>query len=503
MGFWIIVAMSAIGIVLILGYALVSPGGDAARSTAEFDVDVYRDQLRELERDVARGTITAEEAERARVEVSRRLLAADKAASEGRAERSAPLGLNIAVFALVAALVAGGGLWLYADLGTPGYADMPLEERKTLADAARETRPSQAEVEAERPEWAGPSDDLPADYVELVEQLRQALARRPDDLQGLTLLAQHEAQLGNFRAAYAAQARLVELLGDEANDVFHVELAEMMILAAGGYVSPEAEASLEDAFRINPTNEAARYYLGLLYAQTGRPDLAFGLWKRLYENSPVDAPWMGPIAAQIGDLAAMAGVNYRPPEREDAPLRGPSAADMEAAADMSPEDRAAMIDGMVNRLMERLAEQGGTAPEWAQLLRALGVQGDLDRAAAIWGEAQTRFAAYPEDLAVIQAAARDAGVEDAAATPREDMGAAPGETEEAGPVTDLTARLRAAVETGTASPADWARLIELLAVQGEDAQAAALWADAEASFAQDAEALEAIRTAARAAGVAQ
>ncbi|MBV7410048.1 c-type cytochrome biogenesis protein CcmI [Maritimibacter sp. DP1N21-5] len=408
MGFWILAALAALVIVLSLGYALFAPARDTARATAEFDMKVYRDQLTELDRDVARGTVAPEDAERTRVEISRRLLEADRAAQVSTGASSAPRRANVLGAGAMALLVLGGGLWLYSDLGAPQYWDMPLQMRKEMAEERRATRPGQAEIEAQMPPWTGPAEDVDQDYIDLVTQLRTAVERRPGDVQGLTLLARHEAMLGNYKAAYAAQKRLVEVMGDTAAPSDHADLAELMIMAAGGYVSPEAEAALDAALKVNPNNEVARYYSGLMFAQNGRPDLAFRLWKVLYETSPVESPWMAPIAAQIEDLAQLAGVNYTLPDRTPSP--GPTAEQMREALTLSDEDQQQMIRGMVDGLMERLATQGGSAEEFARLINALAVLGETEQAQAILDEARGSFANSPADLATVEAAGTAAGL---------------------------------------------------------------------------------------------
>ena len=83
---------------------------------------------------------------------------------------------------------------------------------------------------------------------------------------------------------------------------------------------------------------------------------------------------------------------------------------MEAAAEMSPEERMEMIRGMVDQLGERLATEGGSPQEWAQMLGALGVLGETDWATAIWGEAQQVFANEPGALEIVRQGARQAGV---------------------------------------------------------------------------------------------
>ncbi|MGL5012608.1 MAG: tetratricopeptide repeat protein, partial [Paracoccaceae bacterium] len=175
--------------------------------------------------------------------------------------------------------------------------------------------------------------------------------------------------------------------------------AEMMIAQAGGYVSPEAEDVLTRALTIDPDNGTARYYAGLMMAQVGRFDLGFRMWRPLVDG-PADAPWMPSLRAQMPDLAARAGVDFTLP-----PLRGPSAADIAAAEDLSPEARTDMIAGMVAQLSDRLATSGGPPEDWAQLIKALRVLGENDRAAAILQEARMVFAANAEALATIEAAA--------------------------------------------------------------------------------------------------
>ncbi|MHC0054948.1 c-type cytochrome biogenesis protein CcmI [Actibacterium sp. D379-3] len=409
MGFWLFAAiLAAFVAALLLLVLLRGRAGDAP--AAAYDLKVYRDQLREVEKDLARGVVTEDDAERVRLEVSRRVLEADRALQAGTDGARAPKPLTWAVGGLCAALVLGGSLALYQRIGAPGYPDLPLQARKDAADTARQNRPRQTQAEAMLP----PSPDLDAPdprHQELVEQLRAVVEQRPDDTEGLILLARNEAALGNFKAAYVAQSRMIGLKQDQATAEDFAILAEMMILAAGGYISPEAEAALEQALNRDQTNGSARFYLGLLYAQTGRPDIAFRVWRALLNDSAPDAPWIAPIRDGIEELAWRAGVDYTLPPAAGTPaLRGPSDEDMQAAADMTPEERTQMIRGMVEGLNDRLANEGGTAAEWAQLINALGMLGEADRAAAIWAEAQQVFGQRPDQLAQIRAAAENAGV---------------------------------------------------------------------------------------------
>ena len=408
MTFWIIAIALTATVALFLLRALLSDGG-AKEHPAAFDLAVYRDQLKEVERDLARNILTEDDAARLRLEISRKVLAADAqlaAAQDGKSGRGPR---SLMTLALVGVLILGGAVGGYFWLGQPGYPDMSLSSRIALAAEARETRPSQVEAEAElpdRPVNSGSDEQIAA----LIEELRNVVAERPDDLEGLALLASNEARLGNLTEAHQAQERLIALLGDDATANDFVTQADYMILAAGGYVSPEAEDALAMALRLNPQHPVGRYYMALMMAQTGRPDVAFNVWRELLEEGPDNAPWIAPIRALLPEMALWAGVDYQLLPEGD--LAGPTAADIAAAADLTPEERTAMIEGMVEGLSDRLAANGGSADEWAQLISALGVLGRLSDASAIWNEAQIVFAADPSGLLTVRRAAVSIGVTD-------------------------------------------------------------------------------------------
>ena len=409
--FWAMAAVMCVVVAIAFAVVILRARATAAPAAA-YDLQVYRDQLKDVDRDVARGTVSEDEAERVRLEISRRILDADKTAQgetdDTHAAPSYASGLAIGLAVIVIAGSFGGYFWL----GAPGYPDLPLADRIEMAEQARADRPSQDFAEADTLERNPPPslDEFDPGYVQLVEQLRNIVAERPNDLQGHRLLARQEAGLGNYRAAWQAQARVVQLQGDAVRARDYTDLADMMVLAAGGYVSPEAEAVISRALDLDSTNGVARYYSGLMFAQTGRPDIAFRIWAQLLAESPPDAPWQDPIRDQIEFAAMQAGVDYVPPERDAAPLRGPSSEDIEAARDMTAGDRLQMIEGMVSGLAQRLGTEGGPPEEWARLIRAYGVLGRTQDAEAVWQEAQRVF---PDDInrVVILEAARDAGVE--------------------------------------------------------------------------------------------
>jgi cytochrome c-type biogenesis protein CcmH len=243
MTFWIIAAGAALILAFFLFRTLISP---VPTDESETQLAIYKDQLSEIERDEARGTLTADEAKRLRTEVSRRILAADDA------QKIAPKSMSATEVAVVVAIVVvtllGGGLWTYSKLGVPGYDDLPRAERFARAAEMRENRATQEDVWNRLP--AEVLNEAEGQYADLVKKLRETVEKRPDDIEGHRILVGVETGLENYRAALRAQKRILDILGGQAGAEDFFEYAQLMIFASGMYVSPEAED--RPARRIGP-----------------------------------------------------------------------------------------------------------------------------------------------------------------------------------------------------------------------------------------------------------
>lgn len=370
------------------------------------DVEFYRRQLTEIDHDLDHGNLSPEDAARTRVEVSRRLLEADKRATHST-QNTDPVSRHasgIAAVGVVALLFGAGGL-VYAQLGGNGRPDAPLAARFAQSHEIYENRISQAAAEERVPEQ---HVQLSEEDLALVDKLRTALESRPDDAEGFRHLARQEAQLGNYTAARNAQTRVVELAGPDevaSNDL--ILLARIMAYGANGYVSPEAEALWSEILQRNPNNAEARYYLGLMYAQIKRPDITYIFWEPIPDLGDPSAPWMARFNEQFGDIAYFAGKNLK----ESETLAGPTSEQMASAQDMSAEERQEMILAMVANLGDRIDEGDATAAEWAQFIRAKSVLGDNEVAKEYFDRAKALFAENSEDSLIIKQTGVETGLE--------------------------------------------------------------------------------------------
>ena len=394
--FWasiVAILIGVIGALIRRGLRAAVPTEDEPARTQQ----IYRDHLAEIECDLTREIISTDQAQQLRVEVSRRLLAsAAQQETDDHGTVRGPL-LPAVALCVISGLAAA---LLYLQLGAPGYGDLGLDRRIAAAAALRENRPAQADAELTAPSSA-PPESVSKEFLQLMEKLRAAMADRPNDLQGQTLLAKNEAALGNYIAAHTAQEQVLRLKRDTVNAEDFAFYADLLIYAAGGYVSPRAETALLAALQHDQNLQKALYYMGLMYAQTGRPDLAFQFWEALIRQGVADPALAAIITEQINAVALQAGVSYASPTLAN---------EISAAEAINPEDRNAMVASMVAVLAQRLAEEGGPATDWARLIDAYGVLQEKDKARLVFREAQQIFAGNHTALELLNASARRAEI---------------------------------------------------------------------------------------------
>ncbi len=334
-------------------------GGAGAASEAVF----YKAQLAEIERDVERGQLPAEEAAAARAEAARRLIAASAAppAVLGGAESPTPRRIAAALILIAVPLIA---LAFYAALGRPDVPDAPLAGRAADVKSAEGLEAAIAHIEAH-------------------------LAASPDDGRGWAVIAPVYMRLGRFDDAVNAFREALRLKGESA--AMRADYGEALVGAAGGVVTADARAAFDKALAEQPGLPAARFYLGLAAEQDGDKPKAIEIYQGLLGAAPAGAPWAPALEAR---LAALKGGALAP---------SPSSAPADDA-------QAAMIRGMVERLATRLAQKGGDALEWQRLIRAYSVLHEPDKARDALAAARKALAADAQAGRELDALAQELGL---------------------------------------------------------------------------------------------
>jgi cytochrome c-type biogenesis protein CcmH len=354
-------ALVLAGMTAVVLLALLLPllhGWRAPAERRQFDRAVYRAQLDELARDVARGVIGDAEAAAARLEIERRLLAADPGMGPAAGAATSRLGSSRALAIAAALIVAGGAGLLYLHLGAPAVPDMPFAER-------HETTPARQAEQAE--------------IADAAATLAAKLKADPKDARNWLLYARTEAMLGNWQTSANAYSRAMAL-GNNDPEVLG-GYGEMLVLAADGIVGPPARTAFVSVLQRDSKNPIARYYLALADAQAGEPRRAITAWQVLAADLPEGSPMRDAIGRQVARAASTAGIAVPSlPDGQAGAATAPTRDQTEAAANMPPAQREQMIRGMVAQLAARMASTPDDPDGWLHLGRAYTVLGETDKA---------------------------------------------------------------------------------------------------------------------------
>jgi cytochrome c-type biogenesis protein CcmH len=355
-------------------FAVVWPLAGRGRLRSGSDVEVYRDQLTELERDRDSGLIPESEAQAAEAEISRRLLAAADAETEAASRPGAGSALwrrrAVAVVAIV--LLPLSAAMFYLTLGSPSLSDQPLAAR-VAKDQGNQSLES------------------------LIAQVEAFLERNPQDGRGWEVIAPVYLRLGRADDAVKARRNALEINGETAER--QTNLGEALVASANGVVTVDAKAAFDRAVTLDPREVKARYFQGLAAEQDGERGGAAAIWRTILAEAPPDAPWAEFVRQS---LARVEG---------SVPQRGPNDEQVAAASELSADQRSAMVRSMVERLAQRLRKDGSDVEGWLQLVRSYVVLGDRDNARSAADEARRALADQPDNVRRLDELAKGLGLE--------------------------------------------------------------------------------------------
>jgi cytochrome c-type biogenesis protein CcmH len=362
---WLIFAvLTAVAVLTVLWPLAKTPRGFTRRETG---IALYKAQLAEIERDEAHHLVAPEDAQGAKAEAARRLMAADAtiepppAASRTRAWL---VSVGVLIFVPVLALS------LYATIGHPDMPDAPLAARLDASPARM-------------------------DLAAAIARIETHLAQHPDDGRGYEVLAPVYLRMGRTGEGVNAARAALRLLGE--TPARHALYGEALVAAANGVVTPEAKQSFEAAAAKDPSAAEPRFFLGLAAEQEGDKARARDIWGKLAAEAPQDAPWAQVLRERLAALGAG-------PETTQDGL----AAKIEALPEAG---RMNAIRGMVEGLAARLAQNGQDLDGWLRLVRSYTVLHESGKARSALIDAKRNLAGDPNAIARIEALARELGLE--------------------------------------------------------------------------------------------
>ena len=473
MTLWILAALMTVGALFAVLWPLhrASVAGAARGGN---DSAVYRDQLHEIERDLAAGSIGANEAQAARIEVSRRLLAADQAETAGigaASDNAAAINqvrgrkLSAALAMIVLTLGAGG---LYLALGSPNLPGQPLAERVAEAHGgANSVQAMFARVEAH-------------------------LAQHPEDGRGWEVIAPVYMRVGRYADAAKARANALRLLGPTAQR--QADFGEALVAVESGTVTAQAKAAFDAALALDAGNVTARFYEGLAAEQDGKPVEAASIWRGMLDAASETAAWVPTVREALARVA---------PSNAAGSSAGASGPNSTTAGPQSNQDE--MIRGMVERLAARLHQDGSDVEGWLRLVRSYMVLGDKENAQAALADARSALKSDADKLRRFEDGARSlANSADTSGPPTPGTSASspalpPGDQSEM--IRGMVERLAARLQQDGSDVDGWIRLVRSYTVLGNKEKTQAALGDARSALKSDADKLRRFEDGAKSLGV--
>jgi cytochrome c-type biogenesis protein CcmH len=268
-------------------------------STKEANVDIYRDQLSELEADVTNGIVSREQYQQDRDEIERRMLedvsggdvvTRNAKKKTGVANNRAP----VYAIALGIPLIA---VALYVQFGN----------RAALSGVSAAVRPPNQAPFAGGSQPSGPMTEqaIAANVAKLAKRLEQ----NPGDVQGWIMLARSYVTLERYGEASNALAKATALKPDDANLLSDYAFA--MGMANGQRLAGQPLDLINQALKLDPENPKALELAGSAAFEAKNYDRAISYWQKLLQKTPADSEVTRALTKRINEAKALAGGNVK------------------------------------------------------------------------------------------------------------------------------------------------------------------------------------------------
>lgn len=376
MTLWLLLTILCSATAVVMSIPLIRRHEDFG--STHHDQAIYRDQLKEVDIDQTAGSIDGAEADAARLEIRRRLAAAEAISSTAQPISS---GWKMMALALTAGLIILGGVGLYSKLGSP---DVPS-------------------VAAAQPTQTPPDSGAAPNQLDgMITKLKERLQTNPKDAEGWRTLGWAQFNMQNYVAAAEAYAKAVEI--EPANVDYKSAYTESLVLSADGVVTPKAKSLIAEILAQKPNEYRARFYDALALEQAGDQNGALNLWIGLLADAPADAGWREAVRLRVDNLGKATGRDVSTAvtqSRPDTP---------NAQVLTSSDERTAMIASMIGKLAAKLEANPKDREGWAMMIRSLVVTGDKKGAEEALQKAVEIFKGDQTTIDSLNAAAKAAGV---------------------------------------------------------------------------------------------
>ena len=339
-------------IVIILTVLPVFVNSHTPVLALDYDKEIYKARLKEIENERALGKISKKEYEYTLAEEGRRFIALANQSQPhstgsgvfgGSGRKSAIAGAILS--SLIISAIAFFG---YAEWGSLSTPDQPLVARMN-ADPK------------------GQSIQL------LLKRAENQLEKDPSDGRGWLVVAPVYMRLNRPKEAVNAFKNAIRILGPTPD--LQTQLGEAIAVSASGVVTEDARQLFEKAAIGDPASIKPRFFLAIALNQSGEYDRAASAWDDLIKKSPQGAPWLEVATQQLKLARSRLAPNLAP----DAP-GNPTAEDIKAAQQLSVSERQEFINSMVDRLAGELEDNPQNKPGWQRIIRSLSVLGRKDEA---------------------------------------------------------------------------------------------------------------------------
>ena len=329
--FNLVALLLVLSVAAVLVWVLLRQGHVVTQaSQAKANAKVYRDQIRDLDREHDSGHISDEEWQQSRDELSLRLLEDTSAQDDPQIKQQKPA-VWTAIFVLVA--VPLSTLGLYAGLGEPVALD-PMSAK-------------------------APQQASPMEMLKMAENLAQRLEEKPDNLQGWVMLGRTYRSLEQFDKSIQAYDRALKL---SADDDLSLERVEVIAMKTQGNFDGEPWRVIRDILQRDPQNYGALLMAGSASFSHNKYEDALNFWLAARKTLDAQNPDLPELDNAIASVQEKLGIKpgSMTAGQAVASIPAPTTSDVPAAGASASANSAGSVSGQVTLSAALKSKVSGT-----------------------------------------------------------------------------------------------------------------------------------------------